>query len=234
MSAVYRRYVDTSLGQIHVTEAGEGPAALLMHWVPLSGAMYRDELAHFVAAGFRPLAVEMAQPTRTATNKVRALVIDGGPLMPPEAFQTLLLRARVGSGPGLRDDGSHRNWLWDQAAHTYTLFAPQTFQLDETRLPRVYQFIGDFIAAGMRQDLAQLQPFDFAARLKAVRMPTLVLSAETEPLRASFEPLIDCRGECRSRLFPEDHPLHDPARAGEFARVVTSFYRSALTSRSTK
>jgi pimeloyl-ACP methyl ester carboxylesterase len=278
-----RRYVETTLGQIHVTEAGDGPAVLLMHWVPLSGAMYRDELAQFSASGFRalavdmmgfgrsdrrtglwsveqhattmaevlsalgardavvvgghystPVAVEMAQPARAGTNNVRALVIDGGPLMPPEAFQALLRKARVGSGPGLKDDGSHRSWLWDQAAHTYTVFAPQSFRLDEARLPRIYQFIADFIAAGMRQDMAQLQPYDFAQKLAAVRVPTLVLSAETEPLRASFEPLIAARGDCVSHLFPGDHPLHDPARAGEFAHVVAGFYRSALTIRSTK
>jgi pimeloyl-ACP methyl ester carboxylesterase len=280
---VYRRYVDTSLGQIHVTEAGDGPAVLLMHWVPLSGDMYRDELAYFAASGFRalavdmmgfgrsdrrtglwsveqhaqtieetlsalaardvvvvgghystPVAVELAQPTRADANKVRALVVDGGPLMPPQTFQALLQRARVGSGPGLRDDGSHRSWLWDQAAHTYTVFAPKSFQLDEARLPRIYQFIADFIAAGMRHDMAQLQPYDFAAKLKAVQLPTLVLSADTEPLRASFEPLIAARGECASHLFPGDHPLHDPARAGEFARAITGFYGSAFTNRSTK
>jgi pimeloyl-ACP methyl ester carboxylesterase len=278
-----RRYVETTLGQIHVTEAGDGPAVLLMHWVPLSGAMYRDELAHFAAAGLRalavdmmgfgrsdrraglwsveqhaatmletlaasgahdvtvvgghystPVAVEMAQPARAAAYKVRALVVDGGPLMPPEAFQALLQRARVGNGPGLREDGSHRSWLWDQAAHTYTVFAPQSFRLDDARLPRVYQFIADFIASGMRQDMAQLQPYDFARKLAAVRVPTLVLSAETEPLRASFEPLIAARGDCASHLFPGDHPLHDPARAGEFAHAVAGFYRSVLTSRSTK
>lgn len=273
-----RRYIDTSLGQIHVTEAGDGPAVLLMHWVPLSGEMYRDELAHFAAFGLRalavdmmgfgrsgrrtglrsveqhaqtmeetlsaliardvvvvgghystPVAVELAQPARANANKVRALVVDGGPLMPPEAFQALLKSARVGSGPGLKDDGSHRSWLWDQAAHTYTVFAPRSFQLDEARLPRVYQFIADFIASGMRQDMAQLQPYDFAAKLKAVQLPTLVLSAETEPLRASFEPLIACRRECRSHLFPGDHPLHDPARAGEFARTIAGFASRSTT-----
>jgi hypothetical protein len=82
--------------------------------------------------------------------------------------------------------------------------------------------------------MAQLQPYDFATKLGAVRLPTLVLSAETEPLRASFEPLIAARGDCASHLFPGDHPLHDPTRAGEFARVITGFYGSTLTSRSTK
>jgi pimeloyl-ACP methyl ester carboxylesterase len=207
----------------HATTMQETLAASGAHDVLVVGGHYST-----------PVAVELAQPARTAANNVRALVVDGGPLMPPEAFQALLQRARVGSGPGLKDDGSHRSWLWDQAAHTYTVFAPGSFRLDETRLPRVYQFIADFIASGMRQDMAQLQPYDFAHKLAAVRVPTLVLSAETEPLRASFEPLIAARGDCASHLFPGDHPLHDPARAGEFASAVAGFYRSVLTSWSTK
>lgn len=257
-------------------EAGQGPAVLLLHWVPLSGELYRDELQPFATLGYRalavdmmgfgrsdrrdglwsveqhaasleevlrslavtdacvvgghystPVAVEMAQTSRVLANNVRALVIDGGPMMPPEAFEALLKKARVGSGPGLKDDGSHRSWLWDQAEHTYSLFAPRSFSLDTARLPRIYQFIQDFVASGMRQDMAQLQPYDFAARLRGVQLPTLILSAETEPLRASFEPLIACRGECRSHLFAGDHPLHDPARAGEFARVIGEFFRQA-------
>jgi pimeloyl-ACP methyl ester carboxylesterase len=272
---MYRRYVDTSLGQIHVMEAGAGPAVLLMHWVPLSGAFYRDELEPFAALGCRalavdmmgfgrsdprqglwsveqhatsledvlrvlgardvcvvgghystPVAVEMAQPERAKANNVRALVVDGGPMMPPEAFQALLRKARIGTGPGLKDDGSHRSWLWDQAEHTYSIFAPHSFRVDAARLSRIYQFIQDFIASGMRQDMSQLQHYDFAAKLREVRLPTLVLSAETEPLRASFEPLVTGRGECRAHLFPGDHPLHDPARAGEFAHTIAGFLRS--------
>jgi hypothetical protein len=34
--------------------------------------------------------------------------------------------------------------------------------------------------------MSALQPYDFAQRLAAVALPTLVLTAETEPLRASF------------------------------------------------
>lgn len=270
-----RRYIETRHGQLHITEAGDGPAVLLMHWVPLSGHMYAHELPVFAAAGYRaiavdlmgfgrsdrregpiwsveqhadvledalrelgaqavtvqgghystPMAVELAQGARAARCDVRALVVDGGPMMPPEAFQALLQKARLGSGPGLKDDGSHRTWLWDQAVHTFGLFAPTDFKLDEAHLPQVYGFIADFIDSGLRGDTSALQPYDFAARLSAVQLPTLVLTAQTEPLRASFEPMVAARGRCTTHVFPVDHPLNVPTRRGEFATTLVRFMR---------
>lgn len=268
-----RRYVETRHGQLHITEAGEGPAVLLMHWVPLSGRMYAHELPVLAAAGYRaiavdlmgfgrsdrregptwsvgqhadtiedalrelgahavtvvgghystPVAVEFAQVDRAERCGVRALVIDGGPMMPPEAFQALLQKARLGTGPGLKDDGSHRTWLWDQAVHTFGLFAPTDFKLDESHLAQVYAFIADFIDSGLRSDMSALQPYDFAARLAAVQLPTLVLTAQTEPLRASFEPMVAARGCCTTHIFPVDHPINVPTRRGEFANALARF-----------
>jgi hypothetical protein len=144
-------------------------------------------------------------------------------MLPPEALQSLLQRARIGSGPGLKDDDSHRSWLWDQAVHTFGLFAPTDFKLDEAHLPQVYGFIADFIDSGLRGDMIALQPYEFAQRLAAVALPTLVLTAETEPLRASFEPMVAARGECTTHVFPFDHPINVPTRRGEFARAILHF-----------
>ena len=44
-----------------------------------------------------PMAVELAQAERAARRDIRALVIDGGPMLPPEALQSLLQRARIGA-----------------------------------------------------------------------------------------------------------------------------------------
>ena len=60
MADLHYRYVDTSRGQLHVTECGSsGIPVVLMHWVPLSGHMYDRELPHFARLGYRPLALDL-------------------------------------------------------------------------------------------------------------------------------------------------------------------------------
>jgi hypothetical protein len=172
------------------------------------------------------IAVELAQASNTAAIDAVALVTDGGPMLPAEAFAALLARAQVGGGSELRPDGSHREWLFDKAAHTYSIFAPRNFQLDSDRLPLLYRFIGDFIESGMQSDMSALAPYDFANKLGAVKLPTLMLTSETEPLRASFEPMCAARRECSRHEFLGDHPLHDPRRAGEFAAAIVQWRTS--------
>lgn len=53
-----RRYVDGAWGQVHVTEAGAGPALVLLHQSPLSGSMFLPALPLLAAAGFRVLALD--------------------------------------------------------------------------------------------------------------------------------------------------------------------------------
>lgn len=65
-SEVRRRYVDTADGQMHLTEAGEGPTLVLLHWVPLSGRLYDGELAALAAAGFHGVAVDLMGFGRSA------------------------------------------------------------------------------------------------------------------------------------------------------------------------
>lgn len=55
---IRRRYLDGVWGQVHVTEAGEGPPLLLLHQSPLSGAMFLPAMPHLAAAGYRALALD--------------------------------------------------------------------------------------------------------------------------------------------------------------------------------
>jgi pimeloyl-ACP methyl ester carboxylesterase len=66
---VRRRYVDTTAGQMHLTEAGAGPTLVLLHWVPLSGRLYDHELPAFGAAGFHTVAVDLMGFGRSAHHE---------------------------------------------------------------------------------------------------------------------------------------------------------------------
>ena len=169
-SSARRSYVDTTFGQIHVTEQGAGPAVLLMHWVPLSGRMYEAELPYFAKAGRRAIAVDL-----------------------------------MGFGRSDRREG-----VWSVEQHADCIITRKGSRRCRQWTARRW-FASQF----------SLGSSGFAEKIAAVTAPTLVLTSETEPLRASFEPITAARGACATHEFPGDHPLHESKRAGEFAHVVT-------------
>jgi pimeloyl-ACP methyl ester carboxylesterase len=169
-----------------------------------------------------PVAVEVGLDESV---EVAAVSIDGGGLMPPEAITAVLARARRLPGPGLHEDGSHRSFLFDQAVNTYEIFAPG-WKLTPKTLPMVYRFIEAYLSTGMPKDMGSTVPYDIAAKLGQLTLPLLVLTSETEPLKPSFEPLrAAARPGHDAHIFPGDHPLHDPDRAGEYAQTLHEFLK---------
>ncbi len=270
MADLRYRYVDTSRGQLHVTECdgAAGIPIVLMHWVPLSGHMYDRELPHFAALGYRPLALDLmgfgrssrrdgawqindhaqaVAETLTALDaadavmlgghfsasiaielaldpalSARAVALDGSLLMPQEAFAAIRSRAEGLKGPGLHKDGSHRTWLWDQAVQVYQVF-DRDFQVTDDTVPVLYQFVQDYLATGFPKEMGTDAPYDFAAQLPKLTVPALVLSSETEPLRPSYDAMLAVTPNSTGHLFPGGHPLHNPAREGEYAGAVHDF-----------
>jgi len=53
-----RRYLDLSRGQMHLVEAGAGPAVLLLHQTPRSVDEYRDVVPLLADAGLRAIALD--------------------------------------------------------------------------------------------------------------------------------------------------------------------------------
>ncbi|MFN8535195.1 MAG: alpha/beta hydrolase [Dehalococcoidia bacterium] len=59
MAPFRKGYVDTSFGQIHYREAGEGAPLVLLHQTPSSSAMWDPVLPLFGEAGYRCVAFDM-------------------------------------------------------------------------------------------------------------------------------------------------------------------------------
>ena len=51
-------YIDGPIGQIHFRETGSGPALVLLHQSPLSGAMFAPSMPLLAARGFRTVAID--------------------------------------------------------------------------------------------------------------------------------------------------------------------------------
>jgi pimeloyl-ACP methyl ester carboxylesterase len=176
--------------------------------------------AHFSA----PIAVELA--TRDDVD-VTALLLDGvAQLLPSEAAAEIGKKVAKTAGPGLHDDGSHRSFLWDQAINAYEIFDP-AFTLSERTLPLIYRMIEDYLATGMPEDFGAFAPYDMPAKLAAVKVPSCVLTAETDPLRSAQAPTVAAleagNSRVRAMTLPGGHPLHDPERQGQYAEVIAGF-----------
>ena len=175
--------------------------------------------AHFSA----PVAVEM---TLSNTVQVSALMLDGcGHLLPKEAADAITAKVGKTAGPGLHTDGSHRTFLWDQTVNAYGIFDPD-FEVNDGTVGRIYRFIGDYVATGFPKDFGTFAPYDMAGKLKQVAKPGCVITAETDPLRTAQEPTVKCLADAQAVTFPGSHPLHDPARSGEYANAIADFLDS--------
>jgi pimeloyl-ACP methyl ester carboxylesterase len=270
MTGMRHRYVDTQAGQLHVSEAGAGPTVLLLHWVPLSGRMYEDELPVLAGLGYRAIAADLIGFGRSARAEprlgfdaharvlaeamaglgvdryavlgahysapvacelalddggVRALLIDGAAhLLPGEAARGLGARVARLPGPGLHEDGSHRTFLWDQAANALGIFDPD-FVPRPDNVHLVYRLILDYLSTGMPADFGGFAPYDMAGRLGEIEVPVCVLSAERDPLLPAYAPTLAAAAAAGAtgRVIPGAHPLHVPARVGEYAREIAGW-----------
>lgn len=178
--------------------------------------------AHFSA----PVAVELAL---SESVNATALLLDGcGHLLPPEAAEAIGAKVGKMSGPGLQDDGSHRTFLWDQALNAYSIFDPE-FELTHQTMPQVYRFILDYLSTGLPDDFGTFSPYDMADKLAQVAVPSCVLTAETDPLRAAQQPTLDAlmsgASHAKAITFRGSHPLHDPDRLGEYADAIAAFLK---------
>lgn len=177
--------------------------------------------AHFSA----PVAVEI---TVNAEADVIALLLDGcAHLLPEEAGKAIGARVAQTSGPGLHEDGSHRTFLWDQAVNAYSIFDPQ-FEVSEDTLPLIYRFVMDYTSTGVPKDFGTFSPFDMTGKLGQVTVPSCVLTAETDPLRAAQDPTLQALTAAPSHAvtLPGSHPLHSPERRGEYADAISAFLKA--------
>lgn len=74
MTPVRRRYVDLAHGQLHLAEAGDGPAVVLLHQTPRSVDEFRDVLPLLADAGLRAVAID--SPGYGASDPLPAMSIE--------------------------------------------------------------------------------------------------------------------------------------------------------------
>lgn len=180
----------------------------------LAGAMRDLRLRDVVVMGGHSGAATAAELAIAAPDLVRLAVLDGVPVWDAarrEAIKTAL-------GPP-RPDGRGFDlvtWAWNRVVHTQSVWVK-----DE---PEAQQFVFDMFVENLRTGLPA-QPlavadWDGAARLPLVPVPVVVMGAERDTLRASFEPARELTRARASHLFPGRHPLFYPQDPGAYVDAL--------------
>lgn len=137
------------------------------------------------------VAVELAHRPEV---DIAAVVLDGGPLV-PEAVQQELLEKMDRVKPALEPqaDGTHQSLLWAQAMNIFDMYAPGYQASGDTLVP-IYRFIADYLAYSLPaldgQPVATpVLDYPFEARLAQMDLPCAILSAATETLAESLQPM---------------------------------------------
>ncbi|MEM7708536.1 MAG: alpha/beta fold hydrolase [Pseudomonadota bacterium] len=173
-----------------------------------------------------PIAVHLALTHR---SKVTALMLDGCAHLLPAAAQRRIgekMAAVKLKPPGFHEDGTHESLPWKRAQRSLEIYDPD-FVVSEATLPLVYRIMADDLAAGLLEDYGTFQPYDMADALAQVTQPTLVLSAERDPLFDAQAPTVAAlnagHASVKAKTFRGTHPLHNPRRRGEYAGAVADF-----------
>jgi pimeloyl-ACP methyl ester carboxylesterase len=175
-------------------------------------------LGGHISAG---IALELAlAKTVTVTN----LILDGMTLLtPPEA--TALMSHFNHLSPTVRADNGHKSFIWDSVEVFLRVWDPGLTP-DESRRAFYYGYMRDLLDANRPAEPSPIVAYDMAPRLAAYTGPVLFLTAETEPLRVCHERGLKLRPGALGHVFPGGHPLHDSARAMEYADQIVRFVAS--------
>jgi pimeloyl-ACP methyl ester carboxylesterase len=162
------------------------------------------------------LEVALAAPER-----VSHLVLDGCPILTPElaaAFRGLAAMPR----PVPAADGAHERLAWARAFGLLKEYMPD-FEATPDTMDAIWAAMIDYLETDFVSSGPVAGHYDLTGRLPLVRGPLLLLGAGKDTLAASYETVTQLRPEAARHFFPGDHPIHDAARAAEYAGIVADF-----------
>jgi len=156
-----------------------------------------------------------------APARIEAVVLDGCPVLSDELRAAFRQLAASGP-PGLAADGSHRSLPFDRAFGLLAEYIPGFKATDDT-LPMIWAAAIDYLETDFISSGPIAGTYDITQRLPQLNAPTLMLSADNDTLRATFETAADLVSDARRHIFIGDHPIHFPDRAEDYAAVVAGF-----------
>jgi pimeloyl-ACP methyl ester carboxylesterase len=165
------------------------------------------------------IAVELSlnHPTR-----VSHLALDGNPVWDRTFREEVLAVARQPT-PDWSEDGAHIAWVWERALWLQRMW-DSGFTLDDTGAGLLRNAVIDSMVAQQSDDSADaLKNYDMEAALIKVSVPTLALTAETDPLNNCHVKVLSLVQGAVGHTFAGGHPHHHPEKADDYVSVLHRF-----------
>lgn len=246
-----KRYIDLSHGQMHLRDSGSaGPVLLLLHMTPLSGAMFAhcgpvfpgvrllvpDLFGYgrsdprgdpWTVADWADSLVQMLDQLGVATAAVYGAHVGAAVALElavrhPARIARLMLDGLPFSSPALR------------AAFAAIGSAPMPVTLGEV-VARVegllreygsgdpFRALQAYLETGFVSSAPVMANWEPAPLLARAGMPLLVLGAEGDSQAESLGSTLALRPDAQRHRWSGTHPVHDTARAAEFAAPLCAF-----------
>lgn len=158
-------------------------------------------------------------------GRVTHLVLDGCPVW-DRAFRDEVLSVSRQPAPEWSEDGAHIAWVWERSLWLQRMW-DSGFKLDDDGAALLRNAVIDSMLAQQMDDATEaLREYETGDALAKVRVPTLALTAETDPLNNCHEKVLELVDGSTGHTFAGGHPHHYPEKAGEYLDVILEFIRS--------
>lgn len=163
-----------------------------------------------------------AQMAVSEPQRITHLLLDGSPTW-DRTFRTDVIENHVPAGPPVSmEDGSHLLAWWSHILDHLRIWNPN-FKFDEAGAAQAMNVLLYELQSRMNVAGYALVEFELSDCLAKIRVPTLALTASSDPLYSEHSKALALLRHAIDHEFPGDHPIHDPRRVVEYADAVHRF-----------
>ena len=157
-------------------------------------------------------------------DRVTHLILDGCPVW-DRAFRDEVLSVSRQPAPQWSEDGTHIAWVWERSLWLQRMW-DSGFELNGDGAALLRNAVIDSMQAQQMGDATQaLREYEMGEALAKVRVPTLALTAETDPLNNCHEKVLELVDGAVGHTFAGGHPNHYPEKAAVYVNVILNFLR---------
>jgi len=156
-------------------------------------------------------------------DRVERIVLDGCPVWSEEKREQILNTA-ITDAPKADEEGALAQWAWKKHLWLMKMWNPSYTLSPDPAGPFLGAFI-DYLETGFDTSGAEaLRRYDMAAALARIGQPALAVTATSDPLHDCYRDVLNKVDGCVGYCFQGVHPLHDSARAEEYAALLDAFF----------